>query len=422
MVDGTPVWKTVLTGGRLEGRTYSMSVNRSVLSFSTSAGTEKLNRSPKNNLIVYDPLKTEVSTDEIEAIYTNTGEYIGANKSAINVLSLYKLLNIAFVTGCGFASVKTDIPNYEIARCDFTVTNTYAAAIKQFIGVFEPVFSIDADDKLIIQKTVNPLPEDYEPNEISIDYSPQFTETAEYPSSAIDGYILQYTARVGTTFVDRTEPSIVEPVGDAVFGDPDFVEQTTIRKYRDWYESGNPVAVRSELKQETIETRRAGETVGVETKINLFDALGRSKGYTNTLEARLPDVAADGVPAVLKTKEESQKITLGVNPYAPRQTIIKKIETTKKSLLAIDAENTALDKNGEDSPYVQDYEKVFDAGNLKTEMTSAFKTLETVTERFRPLPNGQVEVRAGKIRLFAQQTQTADYRCSQRRYFRSEFH
>ena len=59
IVGGVTTWKTILDGGKLEGRSFSMSASRSTLNFSTTAGTEKLNKCPKNNLIVYDPAKAE---------------------------------------------------------------------------------------------------------------------------------------------------------------------------------------------------------------------------------------------------------------------------------------------------------------------------------------------------------------------------
>lgn len=395
IVAGVTTWTTILDGGKLAGRSYSVTVGRDSLSFSTVAGTDKLDKCPKNNFIVYDPLKTSVSIDEIEAIPTNTGEFVGTSKLAVGVLSLWKLLNIAFVEGCNFAGVQTDIPNYEIARCDFSVAQTYVAAVAQFIGVFEPEFSLGADGKLMIQKTVNPLPDDYEPNQITASRLPSFTESAEYPSANIDGYILQFMGTGGMFFVDRSDPPLVEQIGDAEFGDPDFVEQTTNRKFRDWFEQGDPVAARTELKEEVIETRRNGILTGREVKTNKFDVLGRSKGYTNTIETRLPDVGSGGTPALLKTHEESQKIVYKSNPFAPRQTILSRIETAQNALLAIDAENTALDMHGADSAYGQDYEKVFDSGNLRAGMTSEFKTLDVTVEQFRPLPSGQIEYRLG---------------------------
>ncbi|HLM61388.1 MAG TPA: hypothetical protein VK308_11335 [Pyrinomonadaceae bacterium] len=58
-----------------------------------------------------------------------------------------------------------------------------------------------------------------------------------------------------------------------------FVGVTTTRKYRDWFDPDEAsIPVRSELKEETIETRENDVLTGREITINKFDALGRSKG------------------------------------------------------------------------------------------------------------------------------------------------
>lgn len=390
IVAGAPVWKTILDGGKLEGKQFSMSVNRDSLNFFTFETNSKLNKFPKNNLIVFDAARSQVSAGEIEPIPTNTNEFVGTETRSVSVLTLYKLLDIAFVEGCGFASVQKDLPNYEIARCDFNVTNSYHDAIKQFIGMYEPDLSV-AGDVLTIQKTIDPLPAGFTPNPLHASHFPTFTENTQNSAPNLDGYILQYTAGSGSFYVDRNLPDEITPSG--TFGTSGFIETTVRRKMRDWFETGSAVPVRSELKEEIRETRRGGILVGRETKINKFDRLGRSAGYTNTVEARMPDVALGGSPALLKTREESQKIAYQTNPFAPRSTVLNRIETGIKGLLAVDAENTALDENGSDAPYDQDYEKVYEAGNLKVEMTSRFAALETRVEHFRPLANGQIEVR-----------------------------
>lgn len=393
-VAGALQWTTIVDGARLTSRQFRMSSGRNGLSISIKDFSSKLDKFPKNNLIVYDAAKADVSIDDIEPLYANTDEAITTAAVPITVLTLYKLLDIAFVDGCGFSSVETDIPNYEIARCDFSVTNSYASAVAQFIGMYEPDFRVEGNS-LLIQKTIDPHPTGYAPNSIQANRYPNFTEAQDFAAANMDGYIVSYMASAGATFVDRNLPDVIEPSG--TFGAANFTETTIRRKMRDWFEPGEPVAVRSELKKETREIRRNGIIIGRETKENLFDRLGRASGYTNTIEARMPDVMQNDAPTLLLARSESQKIRYKTNPFSPRQTIPGKIETASKALLAVDSENTALDANGDDAPYGQDYERVFEAGNLKSGMTSEFRTLETVTEYFRPQPNGQIEVRVERF-------------------------
>ncbi len=387
---------SIIADGKLASRNFKMTSGRDGLNISIVSATSRLDKYPVNNLIVYDASKTQISAEEIEPLPTNTGEQITTTARGVNVLTLYKLLKIAFVEGAGFASVTTDIPNFEIARCDFPVTTTYQAAVAQFIGVYEPDFVVTGN-VLSIQKTINPLPPNFTPNSIVAAVYPNFSEQAQNSLNDIDGFILQYAGAAGSAFVHRNLPVITEPSG-GVFGDADFTETTIRRKMRDWFEPDNPGEIlRSELKEEIRETRRGGILVGREVQTNNFDSLGRGKGSTKTIAARMPDVAQDGAPSLLTTREEAQTIAYKSNPFAPRQTVQSRVETSVRGLLALDGENTALDEFGVDAPYAQDYERVYEAGNLKKAMTSNFAVLETTVENFRPLKNGQVEVRVTRF-------------------------
>ena len=391
IIAGQSVWTTILDGGKLEGRQFSMTATRDTLSFSSFEANSKLNKFPKNNLIVYDELKAHISTDEIEPLAANTRELILTSARQVAVLTLRKLLEIAFVEGCGFSSVETDLPNYEIARCDFTVGATYYDAVKQFIGMYEPDFTIIGDG-LRIQKTIDPLPSGFTPHPITAANYPNFSENLQNNSPNLDGYILSYTGGAGSFYVERYEPPTVEKSG--VFGESDFTETTVTKRYLDWFEADDPVSsVRSELASEIRETRRGGIIVGTETQENNFDLTGKSLGYTKISRARMPDVTQNGAPSLLKTREEKQSIEYGANPFSPRRTVTLRVETRRSTLLAIDADNPALDEHGDDAPYAQEYERVYEAGNLKKEMTADFRVSEVEVEHFTPLRNGQIEVR-----------------------------
>ena len=390
IINNSPVWTTILDGGKLAGVNYSLAARGDALSFSTFETESKLTTYPRNNLIVFDPAKISVEADEFPKVPTDTGEFIATTTRAVNNLTLEKLLHIAFVEFGNFSAVETDLPNYEIARCDFSISNSHHAAVKQFTGIYEPDF-IARGAILSIEKTIDPLPSGFVPTTITAARYTSFAENQSFGELDLDGYTLNYTGTDGSFYADRNLPS--NPIENGTFGSDDFTETTVRIKKRDWFETGNPIAVRSELKEEIRETRRGGILIGRETRTNLFDRLGRAAGYLNSVEQRLPDTANNGAPSLLKTSENSQKIFYSANPFAPRQTIQSKIETSAKALLAIDAENTALDQNGTDAPYPQDYAKVYEFGNLKKEMTSEFRTLETTVEYFRPQANGQIEVR-----------------------------
>jgi hypothetical protein len=161
-VSGVFVWTEILDGAKLLGKNYSVSLERDSLSFTTLEPlSDKLAKSPKNNLIVFDGNRQTVETSEIESLYTNTNEFITTSARDLRPLTLYKLLDIAFVEGCGFESVKTNLPNYQIVRCDFSVTQSYTDSIAPFVGMYEPVEMFAVGDVLWILDTTQPIPEGF---------------------------------------------------------------------------------------------------------------------------------------------------------------------------------------------------------------------------------------------------------------------
>jgi hypothetical protein len=391
-VSGVEVVTEILDGATLLGKNYSVSFERDSLSFTTLEPlADKLSLSPKNNLIVFDGNRSTVATEEIENLYTNTDEFITTTARDLRPLTLYKLLDIAFKEGCGFASVKTNLPNYQIVRCDFSVTQSYTDAVAAFVGVFEPeIFAVG--DVIWILDTTAAIPTGFEVETLQANRYSGFNQTTQNPFAGADGIILQYLTPAGSFYQDRELDPITETSGE--YGTAGYTETTTVKTLREWKDFSNPLIIlRSEVRSEIRETVVDSTLVGRETAEYTFDKLGRATGYTKTLEARMPDVDNSNLPTLLQTRSESQIISYKTNPFASRQTYQSRIETRVSALMAVDAENTALDAAGEDSSYKQDYEKVFEAGNLKTGMTSEFAVIETGITQFIPKRNGQVEIR-----------------------------
>lgn len=395
-IDETEVVTEILDGAKLLGKNYSaspVSLERDSLSFTTLEPlSDKLANSPKDNLIVFDGNRQTVTTDEIEAVYTNTNEFITTSSRDLRPLTLYKLLNIAFVEGCGFASFKTNLPNYQIARCDFVVTQSYTDSIAPFVGMYEPVEMFAVGNTLWVLDTTQPIPSGFTVQTLNANRYSGFNQTSNNPFANADGIILQYQTPLGSYYTDRALTPVTETSGE--YDTAGYTETTATKTLREWKDFDNPLIIlRSETKSEIRETTVDSTLVGRETAEYTFDKLGRSTGYTKTIEARMPDVENSNLPSLLQTREETQIIAYKTNPFASRQTYQSRIETRISALMAVDSENTALDKNGDDSAYKQDYEKVFEAGNLKTGMTSEFAVIETAVTQFIPKRSGQIEIR-----------------------------
>lgn len=391
-VSGVWVWTEILDGATLLGKNYSISLERDSLSFSTVEPlSDKLAKSPKNNLIVFDGNRQTVNVDEIEKLYTNTNEFITTSSRDLRPLTLYKLLDIAFVEGCGFASVRTNVPNSPAVRCDFTTSQTYETAVSHFLGIWEPEI-FETNGVLNIITPFADLPAGFIAETLPNARISGFSQNSQYSSANIDGYNLLYMTDGGSFYVDRELDPVPDKSGE--YGSPGYIETLATRTVREWKASNDSTEVfRTETKKEVRETREDSVLTGRETVEYTFDKFGRTTGYTKTLEARMPDIDNSNLPSLLQTQSETQIVTYKTNPFASRQIYQSRVETRISALLAVDAENTALDKNGDDAPFKQSYEKVFEAGNLKSGMTSEFSVIETQVMQFIPKRNGQVEVR-----------------------------
>lgn len=392
-VGGVLQWHTIIENAAAASKNYSMSFERDTLSFTTiEALSNRLAKCPKNNLIAYDANRLTLDASELANVpIKGGGGAITTSARAVNNLTLYDLLEIAFVEGCGFDEFITDIPNYEIARCNFTVNQSYVGALAPYLGIFEPEFIARPNNQIEIVNTRKKLPAGFVPVSLTANRYPSLSQSSDSAAlSSVDGYTISYTPRSGDDNL-RTRTRAL-PDETRVAGEfPNLITTTTRRKMLEWFDAETGAVLKSQLAEETKETRRLFVT-GRETSVFNFDRAGRSLGYTKIIEARLPDCVSDGIPSLLKTREEKQLITYDTHPFMPLRSYQRKIETSVAALLAVDDENKALDADGSDSAFKQDYEKVFKSGNLTKQMQKSFEPLELTVETFRPLPNGQVDV------------------------------
>lgn len=391
-VGGVFEWHSIIENAVASSKNYSMSFERDTLSFSTiEALSNRLAKCPKNNLIAYDANRLTIDPSELANVPIKGGGAITTAARGFNNLTLYDLLEIAFVEGCGFDQFITDVPNYEIARCNYTVNQSYTGALAPYLGIFEPEFIARPDNRIEIVNTRKKLPAGFVPVSLTANRYPSLSQSSDSAAlSSVDGYTISYTPRSGDDNLrtrTRDLPDETRVAGEF----PNRITTTTRRKMLEWFDVLSGAVIKSQLAEETRETRKLFVT-GRETSVFNFDRAGRSLGHTKIIEARLPDCVSDGIPSLLKTREEKQTITYDTHPFAPRRSFARRIETSVSALLAVDHENKALDADGSESAFKQDYEKVFKSGNLTKQMEKSFEPLELTVETFRPLANGQVDV------------------------------
>lgn len=386
------VWTTLLDYGIVTERNYRIQFSADSLSFSSIEPlADFLSLCPYQNLTVFDGAKTQVSASDLPPLYDSDGGYSLSVSRNISPLTLYDLLRIAFVEGCGFDSFQTNIPNYPIMRCDFSVSSSYLDAVRALVGIFEPVIFAVGNTLWILDKT-QVVPDSFRPVSLTADKYVSYGAALGYNRN-IDGFLLQYLSNgAGDYSVQRfyQPPNITS----GNFGDADFTQTEINQTFLDWKNTANPnIVLRSELEAETRTTYDNSENViGRETISNSFDGTGKRILSQKTIEANVPDLSNSGDLALQTVRRESVEFSYKTDFYNPRRVNQDKIITRISALISIDSDNKYLGKD-----FKQDFTKANETGNLTTSMTTDFVPVRTIIESFETLGNGQVQVSRQEI-------------------------
>lgn len=422
-VNGAISWETIVNEGKVNSRQYQMAKRNNLpadaLTFETlETKKNKLNRVPMKNFIFYDSTRTTVENSEIEKIYDSNGDYIRTQKVGYTKLTLYKIF--AFVAQkCGLvfdSQTSTNIPNFEIARADLGYKQSYREFLNGLCGQYKPLIRVLGGDVLRIQTKFAGLPADFSPRSLTIDsYNDLQLTLAETTDVACVEVTYVDSQTQSNAFFDENEP--VEISENNEFGDDDFSETRISRKYRSWYHTSNPSRILDKkLISEVISTYVGGVLTDRETTQYFYDGQARQTGMTQTIESTVPDLQLDPPEAVLlETKVARQSQVWQTDARNFRRVYPKRITTQVRGLIATDSENQAIGKSGELEDYSQDFEKVYEHGNLTPTMASSFGPIETTVKTLTPLGNGQwewrIEVRddiRGKTKLRDTEAVTGD--------------
>ncbi|MCD9186692.1 MAG: hypothetical protein LUM44_09675 [Pyrinomonadaceae bacterium] len=390
------IWTTILETGVLDERSFSITWGNSApndeLTFGTLAPiADKLNRFPAENIVFYDPLKTEFKASEIETIPIESGGFVGTNAVAINYLTFYKILP-QIRKNLGVSSINTNIPNFEIDRLDFPITSSFLESLSGILGAFEPLFFHAGNVLWILDKTAA-IPEDFEPTGLPLAKLASVNLRIE-SQRALDGFLLNYvdSSANANYFTDRVLSAVVEESGS--YGASNYVKTETVRTYRDWKNTSDPnLVLRTELLKEVRSTYdNFLFLIGRETETHNFDSSGKRKGTLRQVETLVPYVEDDGAKVLLTVREENQEIFYRTDPNQPKRYYQEKIVTQIRGLIAVDSENTYFDE-----PFKQDYLDANKAGNLSVNMTTEFGVIKTVTETMLPLGPNRYQVRISTV-------------------------
>ena len=390
-----PEWVNILSNARLDSRNYQTAWLNDSLSFGINAPlSDKLGKFPKKNIFVSDPDKIEAnSTAEIEELRDTNGNLFIQEERFIRALSIYDIFQIAFVEGCGFSSFKTNIPDFEIARCDFTVTNSFYNSVKGFIGIFEPEFFARGNVLWIVDKTQT-IPDEFAPVALAPEKYLNWKQTVS-ESAPIDGFLLSFveSKKNSNYFTIRTDVETVK-TGSDIFA-IGYSEVEFERKYREYRSNFKPDLI---LKTEQVSEKRTVKTrdesglnvIREDETLFTYDSRGRITRAEKTESAPVWEfVSGFGwskslTPQILRV--DISKSKYGANPENPRKTIRTGASQEITSILVSDSDNQFLGRD-----FRQQYIESVHAGNLNEDqnVSLVLEPVKTVIEKLKQ-KSGQV--------------------------------
>jgi hypothetical protein len=243
-------------------------------------------------------------------------------------LSTGLALSAAYVGGLGFDRVISNIPNYSIARVDYTIEGGWHGAVLPFFAMYGPLF-FDSFNILFILNITWPLPEGFVSRPIyNADYqrlsiiSPvkEFTNSLILTHKASAREVVEQDGMYVTyRFEQETQTQ-----GD--FGSPGYQRQETTRKIKEVRRAIDPLTILTEFEEQSKISvyaqvspgvDSAGNTVLVgsedlnlvheETQDNIYDGNGLKTSHKKTISAALMDWT-DGSLTLTSVLEENVQI------------------------------------------------------------------------------------------------------------------
>ncbi len=377
---------TILEGGKIAGREvrYANAAKRpaDVVTCTTlDVLGDRWTLRPEAATILYDPDQTEApgAPDTRSAVRDERGGTHLPVSTAIPGLRLHEVFRRAYVEGCGFAAVETNLENSAVARADFTLEGGYHAGVVPLVALFDPLYFAGDGDTLWVFDPDSPLPAGLSPIVLS-DVEVESVEVADGARTPVEAIIVisKEDARAGGDyFTERLEQETQEA---GSFGSLGYTSTTTTRRVREYRNLSAPeIIVREEVVSiESETTNHLFEVVARETQADSIDALGRKSGHTRTVEALVPDLAAGGALALQTVTVETYLVTYRASS---RPGVDEIAQTTSEvaGLVLIDDDKPYLER-----PYEMPYLDAHHSGYIDPEanQTAEFRAIRTVVETY----------------------------------------
>ncbi|MDQ3649701.1 MAG: hypothetical protein M3458_05350 [Acidobacteriota bacterium] len=341
-------WVPAFTSGKLSSRRRRLANDTNGLPADTveltinDATGDRFNRAPRVPTLLYDPLKVDAPSAAALTIYTATGAQVVPTIIAISNMRLRDVLDYAFITGCGFARVVTNIENFPVEQATFSLEGGYDAGVRSLLTLFEPETFAIGNDLWIVGShaavpagiTTRSFPAS---NSQTIDDSLPGRE----PINALLVRLRDDAAGEYSTERVETPP----PVQTGTFGAPGYTSTAVERRIREYRRYAAPTVV---VRQELISTKTTitDENFAVierETLTDTYDSLRRVTGYQRTVDMNLPDLdGAEGAKLLQSALSESQVITYAPHPLDPKVDTQSNVVTRTSGLILVDSDNEYL--------------------------------------------------------------------------------
>lgn len=364
------IWMALLSGGRLSALNNALRndsgrpADEVTLSI-VDVVADRWNRAPRQPVHLHDPdtspapAQSDLSANRIE-VYG--GGFIEQLDVAIAGMTLYQVLNYAYVTGCGFSSVVCSIPNFPVSEADFTLDGGYDAGVRSLLSLFQPVL-FERENVLYIVDPDAPLPAGMTPRDFT---HAQTTELADSlpqhePVNAL--LVKVRSAGGGEYFTERLD---TETKTAGVFGSDGWSETDVERRVREYRNFSAPlVVVREEVVSERTRVHDGGLNLIEETLETIsFDAFNRRTGSVKSTRCLLPLTVPEGelatirdssgavlsvvnaghpelIPDVLK---QVQTVTYTTDPRDPSRDLQDRVVTVQSGQIVVDEDNQYLGK------------------------------------------------------------------------------
>lgn len=333
---------------------------------------------PSAPTTLYDPDKVEAPAlpTASNMAYSPGGVSVTPVSTPVFGLTLHEVLNAAYVAGCGFSKVVTNIPDFPVAEVTFSLEGGYHEAVKPLLGLFEPVYFADGDALWIVDADA-PLPAGFTPLTLTAE-DVQTVEDAGPPRTPTTAIIVELKTSGGDYFTERIETPTPEETG--TFGVEGYTRTSIERRVREWRNFDAPTVIvrEEEVYEKTTTEDFEFDVTGRKTEARTYDALGRKSGHTLTVESRVPDPDDRATLSLQTVSQETYTIFYRPGPRPGTDEIARTVNQ-KSGLVLQDNDKPYLGK-----PYEIPYTQAHKSGYIDPDADQAtqFQAISTTIDTY----------------------------------------